>query len=75
MMDLVAQVKTKSKEVPICEKILLTIEEAVQYSNIGRDKLYQLCNEDGCKFVLKNGRNTLIKRKKFETFLDEVGFI
>lgn len=69
------QVNNNINKVPIWEKSLLTIDEAIQYFNIGRDKLYQLCNEDGCKFVLKNGRNTLIKRKKFEKFIDEVGFI
>lgn len=57
--------------VPIHEKYNLTIEEASQYFNIGRDKLYELVNEDGCKFVLHNGRNILIKRKTFEKYLEQ----
>lgn len=61
--------------VPINEKINLTIQEASQYFNIGRDKLYKLTKEDGCKFVLHNGRNILIKRKMFEKYLDQNKYI
>ena len=32
--------------IPISEKFNLTVEEASQYFNIGRDKLYQLVNEE-----------------------------
>ena len=48
--------------IPISEKYTLTIEEASKYFNIGRDKLYQIANENGQKFILHNGRNILIKR-------------
>ena len=61
--------------VPINEKINLTIQEASQYFNIGRDKLYKLAKEDGCTFVLHNGRNILIKRKMFEKYLDQNKYI
>ncbi len=64
--------KNKLKtNVPIHEKFNLTIEEASQYFNIGRDKLYELANTEGCKFVLHNGRNILIKRILFEKFLEQ----
>lgn len=72
-MDL--EVREQNKEIPVWKKVLLTVDEAVKYSNIGRDKLYQLCHEPDCKFVIKNGRNILIKRKKFESFIDEIGYI
>ena len=61
--------------IPINEKCNLTIQEASQYFNIGRDKLYKLAKEDGCKFVLHNGRNILIKRKQFEKFLEQNTYI
>lgn len=61
--------------IPINEKCNLTIQEASQYFNIGRDKLYKLAKEDGCKFVLHNGRNILIKRKMFEKYLDQNKYI
>lgn len=65
----------KTKNIPVNEKFNLTIEEASQYFNIGRDKLYELVKEDGCKFVLRNGRNILIKRMLFEKFLEQRSYI
>ena len=61
--------------VPISEKYNLTIAEAAAYFGIGRDKLYELVKEDGCKFVIKNGKNILIKRKKLEQYLDPITYI
>lgn len=61
--------------IPISEKYTLTIEEASKYFNIGRDKLYQIANENGQKFILHNGRNILIKRKMFEKFLEQTSYI
>lgn len=40
------------KEVPIWEKTNLTLEEAAAYSGIGINKLRQITNEPGCRFVL-----------------------
>ncbi len=65
----------KKLYIPISEKFNLTIEEASHYFNIGRDKLYELVNEDGCKYVLHNGRNILIKRKLFEKYLEQNTYI
>ncbi len=67
--------KNKKSYVPINEKFNLTIEEASYYFNIGRDKLYELVNEDGCKYVLHNGRNILIKRTLFEKYLEQNSYI
>jgi len=56
--------------VPIWEKILLTVEEAAAYSNIGITKLYELINNPICNFVLHTGsRKRLIKRREFEKYL------
>ena len=60
---------------PINEKFNLTIAEASEYFNIGRDKLYELAKEDGCKFVIHNGRSILIKRKVLEKYLEQVAYI
>lgn len=65
----------KTVNIPIWEKFILTVEEASEYSNIGRDKLYELCKNPSCTFVLKNGRNILIKRKEFEKYLSHLIFI
>jgi excisionase family DNA binding protein len=65
----------KKEVIPINQKYNLTIEEATQYFNIGRDKLYELTKDKGCKFVLHNGRNVLIKRALFEKYLDQKAYI
>lgn len=62
-------------KVPIYKKYNLTIAEASEYFNIGRDKLYELAKEDGCKFVIHNGRNILIKRILFEKYLEQITYI
>ena len=58
------------KEIPIWEKSNLTIEEAALYSGIGRNKLRQLTDDENCKFVLWAGNKRLIKRKKFDEFIE-----
>lgn len=57
--------------VPLCEKWLLTIPEAAAYFGVGQNRIAELALQDGCKFVLFIGSKKLIKRKKFEAFLDE----
>ena len=54
------------KEIPIWEKSNLTLKEAAVYSGIGVNKLRELTNERGCKFVLWNGNKRLIKRKELD---------
>ena len=57
-------------ELTIDKKAMLTVEEAAEYSNIGRAKIRELANDPRCNFVLHSGRNVLIKRKRFEEFLE-----
>lgn len=59
------------KEVPIWEKSNLTLEEAAAYSGIGINKLRDLSNEEGCKFVLWVGNKRLIKRKQLDQFTEK----
>lgn len=58
-------------EVPISEKIALTIQEASKLSNIGENKLYSLVNKPRCPFVIFVGKKRLIKRKEFERYISE----
>lgn len=58
-------------KVPIWEKVLLTKEEAMEYSNIGCNTLGTLMNKPNCPFILRIGRRKLIKRKEFEQFLSD----
>ncbi len=63
--------KDKAKyNIPLWHKPNLSIEEAVAYSGIGRDKLYELTNPEDCPFVLWIGNRRMIKRKKFDEYIE-----
>ena len=62
-------------EVPIWEKMTLTIDEAAAYSNIGLNKIRELTNDKKCSFVVYVGNKKLIKRKEFEKFISQRMFI
>ena len=59
------------KEVPIWEKSNLTLEEAAAYSGIGINKLREITNDENCKFVLWVGSKRLIKRRLFDTYIEQ----
>ena len=62
-----------NKNIPLCERFLLTVKEAGQYFGIGENKMYRLVAEhlnSEYNFVIKNGSRTMINRKKFEDFLN-----
>lgn len=56
-------------DVPVWEKMNLTIEEAAAYSNIGINKIDEIAKAPNCSFVLYIGRKKLIKRKEFEQYI------
>lgn len=58
------------KEVPIWEKSNLTLEEAAAYSGIGISKIRQMSDKEDCEFVLWVGTKRLIKRRKFDEYID-----
>lgn len=63
------------KDMPICEKYLLTVKEASSYFNIGENKLYRIVGEyldSDHRLIIQNGSRVLINRKKFEKFLDNL---
>lgn len=63
--------KTATCEVPIWEKLNLTVEEAAAYSGIGMNRIKDLSNGEDCPFVLWIGKKRLIKRKQFDKFLEK----
>lgn len=59
--------------VPIWEKFALTISEATQYFNLGEKKIRKLADDYAdYGFLMQNGTKALIKRKKFEEFLNDI---
>jgi len=63
--------KNRKEDVPVWEKLNLTIEEAARYSNIGICKIRELIKDPRCGFVLHVGKRQLIKRKEFESYLSK----
>lgn len=57
-------------KIPVCEKLLLTLNEASEYSNIDIYKLEELVKRPSCSFVIFIDKKMLIKRKHFENFIE-----
>ena len=62
--------------ISVKDKFCLTIEEASRYFGIGEKKLRRLVNSSlNAGFVIQNGVKILIKRQRFEQFLDKLSSI
>lgn len=64
--------------VPVSDKYLMSVEEAAGYFGIGEGKIRTMVrNNPGGPpdWVLMNGTKTMIKRVRFEKFLDSVSGI
>lgn len=57
--------------VPIWQKVTMTVDEASAYSNIGVSTIRKLANDPMCSFVLTVGNRKLIKRKEFDKFIEK----
>lgn len=58
-----------SNNIPINQKAVLTIKEAVEYTNIGINKMYEMLRTPNCPFVLFVGKRKLVKREQLEEYL------
>ena len=57
----------------VWHKIALSIDEMYVYTGIGRETIRELTKQPEAKqFTLKIGKRTLIKRKQFEEYLDQM---
>ena len=61
----------KLRIVPVWEKAMLTVDEAVAYSGICRDKLIEL-GERESSLILWVGSKRLFKRKKLNEIIENV---
>lgn len=60
-------------QIPICQKYVLSVEEASVYFHIGINRLRKLINQNKtADWVLWNQTHAQIKRKKFEQFIDSL---
>lgn len=59
-------------DIPVWHRYMLTIEEAAGYYHIGEGKLRMIIDEHQDEdFYVMNGNRVLIKREKFEKYLDQ----
>lgn len=61
----------RSSEIPIWEKKCLTINEAAEYSGIGRTMLRKLTTAKKCPFIVSSSNQVLIVREKFESYINK----
>ena len=61
--------REKTGKVPIHLKMVLTIREAAEYSNIGINRIDSMLKQPNCPFVLYVGTRNLVKRKEFEEYI------
>ena len=61
--------RTIQLNVPVYKKVLLTVEEASDYSGFGVNKVRNLIEEKNANFVVNNGNKHLIMREKFEQYI------
>lgn len=59
----------ENNRVPVHLKMVLTIKEAAEYSNIGVNKIDAMLKTPNCPFVLYVGTKKLVKRKEFEEYI------
>ena len=59
------------KEVPLWEKMNLTLDEAAKLTGVGVNRLREISDPEDCDFVLWVGNKRLLKRKKLEEYLDQ----
>lgn len=67
----IERIDKMKQNIPVWEKITMTVEEAAEYSSIGINKIRELSSDPRCNFVIYVGKKRLIKRKEFEKFIAE----
>ncbi len=60
----------KENLVPVWERITISLEEAAAYSGIGVRKLRDMTDKPECNYVIWVGIRRMIKRKKFDEYLE-----
>lgn len=65
-----ANLEQQAMLLPIDRKMLLSIREAAEYSNIGINKIDEFLKQPNCPFVLFVGTKKLVKRKAFEAYIE-----
>lgn len=60
--------------IPVWEKYALSLSEAAEYFGISEKRLREVVNRNPrADYIVWNGIKCLVKRKKFEAYLDNLG--
>lgn len=63
---------TSKFDMPFWEKYALTVNEACAYFHIGEKKFREILEDyPDAGFILKSGKRVMIKKRRFENFLDQ----
>lgn len=65
------EISEHNNTIRISEKVLLSIPEASEISNIGVNKISELLRAPRCNFVVYVGRKKLVRRKEFEEYISK----
>ena len=63
---------TEHTQNTIQTKKALTVNEAAEYTGIGKDKLYEMTSLADCPFVLWVGNRRMIKRRIFDEYIEQM---
>lgn len=58
-------------DIPLCQKMNLTVAEASAYTGIGQSKIRELLKMENCPFLFQVGPGKiLVRRRQFEEFIE-----
>lgn len=64
--------KRMSKEIRICEKALLNVEEMMAYTGWGENTVRNELNHPNCLYVVRKGNRLYANRKLLEKYIDSI---
>lgn len=59
------------ENIPLWEKVTLTIEEASNYYGIGQTSLRNAIKNPSCTFVFYVGSKPMIKKREFDNYISK----
>ena len=69
------KVKIMAKQIRICEKALLNVEEIMAYTGWGENTVRNDLNHPKCTYVVRKGNRLYANRKLLDKYLDSISGI
>ena len=63
---------SRSSDVPLWHRQNLSVAEAGVYTGLGQNNVYKLIKQPDCDFTFRIGTRTMIKRKRFEEYIEKL---